>query len=349
MVMTKERTEGAALDGHFDTLGALAKAVVGRDENLSEAARKALNEGTGAGGGFLVPTDLRSGLEAVVLNRAIVRPRALVVPMTGGMLGVPTLSPSSSASNFYGGVTTHWGSGEAEDLSANVSKAALSQTVLYPKKLYGYAQMSEELVDDAPASDAFLRAAYGGALAYAEDEAFLVGTGAGQPLGILEAPATVKVAKESGQGAATLIWENVRKMVARLLPASFDRAIWVMSPSVRDELLGMTVAVGTGGAPAPLNLASPTPSLVWRPIFISDALPVIGTVGDLMLCDFSYYLIGDRQQMTIEGSRHASFTTFQVDYRITERLDGRPWISNALTPRNGSDTVSPFVVLATRA
>ena len=122
-----------------------------------------------------------------------------------------------------------------------------------------------------------------------------------------------------------------------------------MSPSVRDELLGMTVAVGTGGAPAPLNLASPTPSLVWRPIFISDALPVIGTVGDLMLCDFSYYLIGDRQQMTIQGSRHASFTTFVVDYRISQRLDGRPWIKSALTPRNGTDTVSPFVVLATRA
>jgi HK97 family phage major capsid protein len=41
------------------------------------------------------------------------------------------------------------------------------------------------------------------------------GTGVGQPLGMLNAPSLVSVAKETGQSAATLQTENIVKMYAR--------------------------------------------------------------------------------------------------------------------------------------
>jgi len=46
---------------------------------------------------------------------------------------------------------------------------------------------------------------------------------------------------------------------------------------------------------------------------------------------------------------HVRFNTDETDWRFIQRLDGRPWIDSALTPRNGSNTVSPFVNLATRS
>ena len=337
---------GARLDGRGASLGKLIRVVLGRE--TSPEFKKALGETVGAEGGFLVPEQLRAQLEAVVLNEAIIRPRALVLPMTFPALSIPTLSPSSSASNFFGGVTAHWAA-EGDDMSLNASQPALSQTRLDAKKLYCYAKASAELVADVPAFDAFARAAFGGAIAYTEDEAFLVGTGAGQPLGILNAPATITQAKEGGQAANTVVWENITAMVSRMLPASLRRAIWIVSPSVFDELLAMSLAVGTGGAPAPLNLAGPTPSMVWRPLFVADALPALGSAGDLMFVDPAYYVIGDRQELRIDASIHPAFTADQVHFRITERLDGRPWISNELTPRNGTDAVSPFVTLAERS
>ena len=46
---------------------------------------------------------------------------------------------------------------------------------------------------------------FGQALGYFEDVAFISGTGAGQPLGILNAPALVTVSKETGQAADTIV------------------------------------------------------------------------------------------------------------------------------------------------
>jgi HK97 family phage major capsid protein len=75
----------------------------------------------------------------------------------------------------------------------------------------------------------------------------------------------------------------------------------------------------------------------------------LGTVGDIMLVDLSYYLIGDRQALTTSASPHVRFTTQETVYMFSERLDGRMWIDAPLTPRTGSNTVSPAIALATRA
>ena len=76
--------------------------------------------------------------------------------------------------------------------------------------------------NDVPVSGDDLRAAC---------DALLNGTGAGQPLGILNSNALVSVAKESGQDAATILAENIEKMYARALdPAKcewyINQACW---------------------------------------------------------------------------------------------------------------------------
>ena len=99
------------------------------------------------------------------------------------------------------------------------------------------------------------------------------------------------------------------------------------------------------------SAASSAPVTIFgRPLIVSEKAKTVGTQGDLAFVDLSYYLIGDRQMMTMSSSTDWKFGNDQTAYRIIQRVDGRPWIQSALTPQNGSSsTLSPFVELAVRA
>jgi HK97 family phage major capsid protein len=49
-------------------------------------------------------------------------------------------------------------------------------------------------------------------IAFRLDDAIINGTGAGQPLGVINAASTVTVSKESGQAADTVVFENCLKI-----------------------------------------------------------------------------------------------------------------------------------------
>jgi HK97 family phage major capsid protein len=88
--------------------------------------------------------------------------------------------------------------------------------------------------------------------------------------------------------------------------------------------------------------------LLGMPVYWTDALPTLGTTGDIILCDPSYYLIGDRQNIEIAYSEHYKFVNDQGTWRVTARMDGQPWIDSSITLEDGSTTVSPFVTLTTK-
>ena len=86
-------------------------------------------------------------------------------------------------------------------------------------------------------------------------------------------------------------------------------------------------------------------TLMGYPIFFIENCPTLGTAGDLILADWSKYVIGDRQMVTIDSSKHFRFQNDITAWRAVARLDGRPWLSAPLTLRNGATQVSPFVIL----
>jgi HK97 family phage major capsid protein len=67
-----------------------------------------------------------------------------------------------------------------------------------------------------------------------------------------------------------------------------------------------------------------------------------------MLCDFSQYVVGLREEMRVDLSQHLYFTTDEVAARLIERHDGQPLWADPLTLEDGSTQVSPFVALAAR-
>jgi HK97 family phage major capsid protein len=86
-------------------------------------------------------------------------------------------------------------------------------------------------------------------------------------------------------------------------------------------------------------------SLMGYPIYFIENCPTLGDMGDLILADFSKYVIGNRKELTIDDSRDYRFADDITTWRAVSRIDGRPWLRQPLTLRDGVTQVSPFVIL----
>lgn len=310
------------------------------------------SEDPGAGG-FLVPEVMRSELLQLALEDSIVRSRATVIPMSTLRVPIPTVDDTSHSSSLFGGVQFYW---TEEAASATESQAKFGRVVLDAKKLMGYFKVPNELLADAPAFSGWFDTRIPAGLAWTEDVAFMTETGAGTPQGFISCPASVSVTAESGQATQTIVWENIVKMYARMLPASLKNAVWIAAIDSFPQLATMALSVGTGGGPVWIGgygnsggMDVPPMTILGRPVLFTEKVPALGTTGDINFVDLSYYLIGDRQQVEVAASDQVAFANDQTAYRIIERVDGRPWLQSALTPHNGSsNTLSAFVQLASR-
>lgn len=360
--LNSESAPGAKLNATYRDLGRspgkLVHAMFPSGGNPSKELAAAHNEirrvsaayssTVGSSGGFLIPEELRSEFLRMELEESIMLPRVTTLPMGSKTLSIPSNDVTSHASSLFGGVIVYW---RAEGAALTESQAAMAMTKLEANSVYGLARIPNEMIADTDHFDAYFNAVFPPAMSYEKDYQMLVGTGVGRPRGYLNAPGRVTVAKETGQVAATVVYENVVKMWTRLLPAAKRNAIWVVSPDVEAELMTMAMSVGTGGSAIWLANAagSPPVSIFGRPVFVSEKVPVLGTEGDISVFDPRYYLHGDRQANTIAVTDQEQWANEMTSFKVTARLDGREWFKSALTPKNGGSTLSPIVTLATRA
>lgn len=350
------KAPGAALDKEFGSAGEFIHAAWHLNNNAElqskmASLRNAYSSVVPADGGFLVPETLRSQLLQIALEMAVVRSRATVVPMESARVPFPMIDSTTNVGSVYGGMVAYWGE---ESAALTDASPKFGRAVLDAKKLTGLSVVPNELLQDSLISFAALvETLWPQALAFFEDNAFMSGTGVGEPLGFLGAgnSAGVAVAKETGQTADTIVVENVIKMYSRMLPSSLSRGVWICSPEAIPELFTMALSVGTGGGPVMLtNVAGPAPMTIFgRPLIVSEKAGRLGDRSDLSFVDLSYYLVGDRQTMTASSSTDWKFGNDQTAFRIIQRVDGRPWLQSAITPANGGPTLSPFVEIADRA
>lgn len=356
------KAPGAQADQLFDGWGEFARAtwhqadrfqdrddLRGKRAKLDEI-RNAYGSTIPADGGFLIPETLRAEVLSVALETAIMRPRARVIPMETLRVPFPTIDSTSNASTVHGGIAAYW-TEEGRELVESQSK--FGRVVLDAKKLTALAAVPNELYTDSLISlEAFIGQAYPEAITWFEDLAYIRGSGVGEPLGWnrAENTARVAVAKESGQAADTVLWANIVKMYARMLPTSLGRAVWIANLDVFPQLAqmadaggnGIWIAQGTGSEGAPMTILG-------RPVLFTEKMETVGDVGDIAFVDPAYYLIGDRQAMTMESSTHARFTSDVTVSKFILRVDGRPWLQTPITPNKGAATLSAFVALADRA
>ena len=90
-------------------------------------------------------------------------------------------------------------------------------------------------------------------------------------------------------------------------------------------------------------------TLLTRPVVVTDACAPLGTVGDVILADLRRYLVGLRADAAIARDESRYFDSDEIAFRLILRIDGQPRVAEATKLRDGSNTVSPFVTLATRS
>lgn len=353
-------------NGGFQTLGHFAMSVKSAshrggtvDPRLERLAPTTTgNEGSGADGGFMVPPDFRNVIMEKVLGGDSLISRCDQVTVQGNSFTCPT--DETTPWQTTGGIQAYWG---GEGSSTTQTKPKLGETTIKLNKLTALVPMTEELLEDAPATDAYLRRKAPAKMRFALDLALLQGTGAGQPMGVLRSPALKSVAKESGQQADTIVAMNVIKMYSAMPAENRANAVFMINPDIEPQLYKLSIpgtdntgnfVTGWGGLlymPANGLSQSPYGTLFGRPVIPHQACETLGDQGDILFVDFSQYLalLKSGPNPRVDVSMHLWFDTGHTAYRFGLRVGGQPWWGSSISARDGSATYSPFVTLDERS
>lgn len=335
-------------------MGVATRNVTEEQVNKLEAVKATgLGEAVPAEGGFLVQTDIAAGLLKPIYELgqiAALVDKVQVGPNANGMVFNAIDETSRATGSRYGGVQAHW---LAEAGTKTASKPVFRQIELKLKKLIGLCYATDELLQDTTALAAVVSEAFRGEFTFMLEDAIVNGDGVGKPLGALQSGCLVTVAKEANQTATTIVAANIIKMWARMASAFRRGAVWNINQDIEPQLFTMFVAAGQGGVPVymPANGLAGVPygTLFGRPVIPTEYNATLGTVGDVLLANWGAYQMIDKGAVQEASSIHVQFITDETAFRFVYRCDGQPKWASAVTPAKGSNTLSPFVTLATRA
>jgi len=324
-----------------------------KDKLLEVKAPLGMSEQVQADGGYLVQTDISGELLTRTYTQGEILSRVRRIPISANsnslvMYGIN--ETSRVAGSRFGGVSAAW---VGETGTGTASKPSLRRMQLVLKKLIGSCYATDELLQDAAALQAVIMEAFPEEFTFKIEDSFINGNGVAQPLGILNSGAVVTVEAEGGQPALSIVPENITKMWSRMWARSWPNAVWYINQDCLPQLMTMTLDAGTAGTPVympPGGLSqAPYGTLMGRPVIPVEYCSTLGTVGDIILADFSQYVMIDKGGINSQSSIHVRFLQDETVYKFTLRADGQCIWNSALTPASGSaNTLSPFVVLESR-
>lgn len=310
-------------------------------------------------GGYTVPTQFIPRLLKLTQEASIVRSRSTFVPMQTNRVSLPAINETTHAGGvLFGGVLIYR---PGEGKSKTPSKPGFGLVSLTLHKLVGLVYVTDELLEDSPISmEPLLTDMFGQAIAFTEDDDFITsGTGVNSALSVLSAVAPVGCTiPQARQLAGTITGLDIVRMVSRLYAPSLANAVWLFNNDALPAVMTASYIPAGTIVPVPLFIASgwgnkPVRGLVGtlfgRPAIMTEKCQTLGTMGDIMLCDFAQYLIGGKAaggQPKMTTSIHLRFLEDETAFRYVMRYDGQPWWRTPLTPRHSIVTVSPFVVLS---
>ena len=340
-----------------DQMAAIRAASAGNPEARAQlmAAAAGANEAVDSEGGFLLLPQFTSAIEQnmYTMGEILSRVRSVEIGASSNGLTLRTIDETSRATGSrFGGVRGYWVD-EADSITSSQPKFGRMELKLKKVAALGYA--TDELLADVPAMTSIFDSAFADELTFLVEDAIINGDGASKPLGIVGHSGTVSVAKETGQAAATIEWANVLKMRSRQWAASRLGSVWLINQEVEEVLPQMSLVVGTGGVPVYLPATGTSESgfdrLFGLPVIPVEYCAALGTVGDIILCNLSEYLMIRKGGINTASSMHVRFTSAEMAFRATYRCDGQPVWASPMTPFKSTSgrTLSPIITLATRA
>ena len=317
------------------------------DRRLSTRAATGLGATNPTDGGFLVQTQFVKDLLKRTYDTGILARRCHKIPITtnANSLKINAIDEVARTNGSrWGGIQTYW-QDEAEKFIA--SKPKFRQIELSLKRLSGLCYITEELLADTTALESVVSTGFSEEFGFKIDDAIIRGTGAGQPLGILNSNALVK-AEKHGDATHGISVETLIGMWARLWSRSRANACWFINPEIEPLLYTLKLGDNPVYIPAGSMANAPYSTLLGRPVIPIEQASEVGQVGDIMLADLSQYLIIDKGGINTASSVHVRFLYEEEVFRFIYRMDGQPTWHQPLTPNKSSKPVSPFVALAKR-
>jgi HK97 family phage major capsid protein len=327
------------------------------DPRLVSVKAAGMYEGVATEGGHLLQEDFAADLlkRTYEQGEILSRVRRFPISASSNRLSTITLSEESRKDGSrWSGILAYWKPEAAEKIK---SALKFGKITLELKKLIGLCYATDELLQDAPALEGIISWAFQEEFTFQLEGAIVGGPGTDQPLGFMNSPALVTVPKVTGQAADTILAENIFEMWSRMWAPSRRNAIWLINQDVEPQLFNLYVTATAGAVtgfipvylPANGISASPFGTLMGRPVIPSEHMQTLGDKGDIALVDLSQYWTIDKGTMQQASSIHVNFVTDETAFRFVYRIDGQPSWPSALTPKNGTKTLSPFVTLDARA
>ncbi len=279
------------------------------DAMRGRPATNVLSVGVDPDGGYLVPTEFETQIVKGLEEANVVRSIAKVI----------STNVERKIAIAASGSTAVW---TAENGSIPVSDVTFGQKTLDAFKLTDQIKVSNELLQDSMFSiEAYLAEEFSRALGVAEEEAFCVGTGTGQPTGIFTANGgTVCTTANSG---SAITFDDIVSLIHALKSPYRRNAVFLTHDTTVSAMRKLKDNNGAYLWQPSLQAGQPD-RLFGYPLYTSPYAPVIAA-GALPIAfgDFSHYWIADRQGRTIQRLNELYAGNGQIGFIITERLDAK--------------------------
>jgi len=209
-------------------------------------------------------------------------------------------------------------------------------------ELMGLCYVTNRLLKDAAALRSILTTAFESEIGFKIDDAFLRGNGAGQPLGFLNSPVLVSVTRAADDVDTVL--EMYSRMPARLKAG----AVWLRHSDWIKKLPKMKVGDTPVWMPSGGLANAPLGSILGKPDIELEQCSAVGTPGDLILANMGeyVYIVKENEDMQFDESIHVRFEYNEMAFRWVYRINAQPISRSAITPYQGSSTLSPFITVA---
>lgn len=324
---------------------AMVQRIDGPGGQLGAAAPTPLHQEGHSTDGYMVPPDYR---------REIWRPAFESDELLRLVNPQPT---ESNYVQFAADESTPWGSvgikayWTAEGAQQTGSKLATQGRNIPLHKVGVLVNCTDEVLADAALLSSRLSEDAPAAIGWTVAEAYVRGTGAGQPQGFEVCAAKLAVAKETNQKAATIVTENVLKAYSRLLAGPGARLVALANRDAMPQVASLRIGNEPTWTGQNKGLQeAPNGNLLGAPLHWSEHCQTLGTEGDFWFLN----LAGYRVYIHSSGSKFDSSIHLYFDYGIqsfrwTMRVGGQSLLAAAVSPHKGSATKSYFVTIAERA
>lgn len=304
-----------------------AEAKTGRasDEYKADFARalrgkpllhNVMSEGVDADGGYLVPVEFERQIITGLEEANIIRTLAKTIS-TSAERKIPVAATHSTA---------QW---TAENGAYTESNPTFDQKTIDAFKLTDLVKVSIELLQDSMFDlETYIAGEFARAFGVAEEEAFCVGTGTGQPTGIFTANGgTVGVTAGS---ASAITVDNLIDLIYALKSPYRRNAAFLMKDVTVSALRKLKDSNGAYLWQPSVQAGQPD-RLLGYPIYTSPYVPAVAASAlPIAFGDFSNYWIADRMGRTVQRLNELYAGNGQVGFIATERLDGRVILSEGI-------------------